>query len=379
MELLLRLSAISQSLSITATQGFLIIFTIKLVYDALKKKIDLKNCEYIKFYFLLVLSGFLSVLFGINPKRSFISFRDEWLLFYFFVGFFYVPKISYRDFFNSIFFGGVIASFYAFYQFFFRHLERVNGFYSHSLTFGNVISILSVFCFSILLTKSYQNKKEKNFHMFSFIVFLFSLYLSGARGSLIFSIITLGITIYFYYGRKGAYIGLITIILLGIILYFLYTNPMFNRRLHELTNESFTNPQSSIGTRIALWKASFEIIKDYPVFGIGYGNFRSIIKNYLDVPVLTTAHAHNAYIQYMVLHGIFGFLCLVIFYYKIIKKLIIDLKINNFAIIGLAIFIVYLLQGLTENNFYDSEVAMIFWFLIGSILGIIEHQKKNRI
>jgi len=377
MELLLRLTGISHLLSITVTQLFLIIFTIILFRDYYKKRISIKSCTYFKFYVFLLIAGFLSVIFGVNPKKSIVSFRDEWLLLYFFVGYYYVPNVSYKKIFSSVLFGALIASFYAYYQFFIKHLERAQGFYSHSLTFGNVVSILAVFCFTYLLTNSYEERREKNFYIITFLFLLFSLYISGGRAPLVFTVMVICISLVFVYGRKGAVIGLVVLLLFSIVAYFIYTNPVLNRRLHELTNESIHNSMSSIGTRIALWKASFKIIKKYPLFGIGYGNFKSVIKNYIDVPVLTTAHAHNAYIQYIVLHGITGFVCLITFFYKILTGFVKKIKKDRLAIVGLSIFIVFLLQGTLENNFYDSEVAMLFWFVTGSLLGFVEKSEKT--
>lgn len=376
MPIILKLAAISHCLSITATQFFLIIFTIVLLYGVYKKKYDLSKCMYVKYYLYLLIAGFLSVIFGVDLKRSLISFRDEWLLFYFFVGYFIVPQKIGEKIFNYLIFGGLIASFYGFYQYFFKHLERAQGFFSHSLTFGNVMSILSVMVFSFLLIKLYKTKMEKFYYIFSFICFVFSVYLSGGRGALIFTVITLCIAIAIKYGKKGIYIGGIIILFFTIFAYFAYNNPVINRRLHELANESYSNSMSSIGTRIALWKASYRIFLDHPIFGIGYGNFRNVIKNYLDVPVLTTAHAHNAYIQYLVLHGVIGLIALLFFFYKINKKLISCVKEDVIVISGLSIFIVFLLQGFIENNFYDSEVSMIFWFIIGSVIGMIENKEK---
>jgi O-antigen ligase len=375
MELLLRLTGISHLLSITVTQFFLIIFTIILVRDYYKKRISLKNCPYFKFYVFLVIAGFLSVIFGVNPRKSIVSFRDEWLLFYFFVGYYYVPHTSYKRIFASVLFGAFIASLYAYYQFFIKLLERAQGFYSHSLTFGNVVSILAVFCFTYLLTNSFEEKWERNYYLITFLILLIALYISGSRGPILFTIITICISLIFIYGRKGAIVGVFVLILFCIVAYVFYTNPALNRRFHELENESFYNSMSSIGTRIALWKASFKIIKVYPFFGIGYGNFKGIIKSYIDVPVLTTAHAHNAYIQYLVLHGITGFICLIAFLYKIFLGFVKKIKKDKLAIVGLSIFIVFLLQGTFENNFYDSEVAMLLWFLTGSILGIVEKKE----
>lgn len=373
MNILLYLSAISHSISITFTQGFLIIFTCLLFWKAFKKEINLFDCPFTKYYMFLLFTGFLSVIFGINPKRSIASFRDEWLLFYFFVGYFFVKKDNISKIFLFLLIGGIIASSYSFYQFFIKHYERAQGFYSHALTFGNVLSILTILFISALIVKIYKNKNEFFMYTFSIILFFLAIYLSGGRAAFIFTVLSSCFLLVLAKGKKGIYFSLIIIFVFFIVGYFVYKNPTLNRRINELANESINNSMSSIGTRIALWKASFNIFLDYPIFGIGYGNFKGIIKNYLNVPVLTTAHAHNAYIQYIVLHGLVGFASLIIFLYKILIGLVENFKKNKpMATIGLAVMLLFLLQGLLENNFYDSEVAMVFWFILGAILGSIK-------
>ncbi|MCX7771190.1 MAG: O-antigen ligase family protein [Proteobacteria bacterium] len=374
MHIILKLASISHCLSITATQFFLIIFTLYLVYGFYKKRYKFSDCPYIKFYLLLLVAGFLSVIFGVNPKRSILGFRDEWLLFYFFVGYFIIAQDLRERVFNYIILGGIVASFYGFYQYFFKHLERAQGFFSHSLTFGNVMSILSIMVFSLLLIGFCRSRLERIYYTTSLIIFILSIYISGGRGPLIFTMITICITIVLRYGKKGLLISSLVFLCFLVLGYYAYNNPAINRRLHELANESIYNSMSSIGTRIALWKASFEIFLDYPLFGIGYSNFKSVVKEYLKVPVLTTAHAHNAYIQYLVLHGIIGLLCLLTFFYNLLKSLIGYFKKEKLAIVGLSVLLVFLLQGILENNFYDSEVAMIFWYIIGSVIGIIKNK-----
>jgi len=42
---------------------------------------------------------------------------------------------------------------------------------------------------------------------------------------------------------------------------------------------------------------------------------------------------------------------------------------NAYAFAGFGVVIVYLLEGLTENNFTDSEITMLFYFITGAVLG----------
>ena len=370
----LRLNAISHSISITLTQFFLSVFTLRLVYDLFRKRYNLFDCPYFKYYLLLLITGFLSVLFGLNPEQSLLKFfKYEWLILYFFIGYFYIPQELRENVFKYLIIGGLVASTYGFYQYFFKNYPRVEGFFSHALTFGNVMSLLSILSFSLILTRAYKTNREKFFLIFSFICFFLSVYFSGGRGPLIYTLITICIIFAITYGKRGTLLGIVLLSIFTLSAY-MFHDTIFNRfRFYEL--QDLSNSMSSVGTRIALWIASYKIFLNYPIFGIGYGNFSQVVQQYLNVPVDTTAHAHNAYIQHLVAHGIVGFFALIWFFYKLIKKFILSLKANPIALVGISLLINYLLQGLTEDNFRDSEVAMLFWFTIGSIIGIIDSKK----
>ena len=60
--------------------------------------------------------------------------------------------------------------------------------------------------------------------------------------------------------------------------------------------------------RVQIWRDSARLIKDYPLFGCGLGDFGSCFLRYKDVaPMFTVDYAHNDYLQVLAEFGIFGF------------------------------------------------------------------------
>ena len=174
-----------------------------------------------------------------------------------------------------------------------------------------------------------KTKTQKVITSNGIILTLIILALTKSRGAW-FALI-LGIVIYYFHIFKKTWnrikikyfrvIIICTIILLLILLlFFLYS----------------MNKSSSLG-RIFIWKVTTKMINDFPVFGIGYGNFpirfldyqSKFFENpgnilYLD-HAANIKQAHNEYLQVFAETGIVGFVLFIIIlvaFYKICLRLI---------------------------------------------------------
>jgi O-antigen ligase len=125
---------------------------------------------------------------------------------------------------------------------------------------------------------------------------------------------------------------------------------------------------SSIGTRLVLWEASAKAIMNKPLFGYGKGNFKPVISSYINVPVASRAHAHNSYIQYTFLHGFFGLFALLGFLGFLLWEIAARAKDSPYGKVAFFALLVFMLEGLTENNLSDSEVAMMIFAVVGALL-----------
>ena len=85
------------------------------------------------------------------------------------------------------------------------------------------------------------------------------------------------------------------------------TSETFRTRLFSLFDPAY----SSNSERWFLWKANWEMFKDYPILGIGYSENENRAGEYvtrMGKPDAFTGHAHNNYLQFLSGTGITGFL-----------------------------------------------------------------------
>jgi len=120
--------------------------------------------------------------------------------------------------------------------------------------------------------------------------------------------------------------------------------------------------------RIEIWRANLEMIAARPLLGWGYGNYKKFRSPfYARYPQAdTTAHAHNNLLQLWVEAGALG---LIGFLYLLLATLAgaraaCRRSSQPLHSVGLASFLAvagFFVAGLTQYNFGDSEVAILFW------------------
>ncbi|MGD8306322.1 MAG: O-antigen ligase family protein [Ignavibacteria bacterium] len=138
-------------------------------------------------------------------------------------------------------------------------------------------------------------------------------------------------------------------------------------------------------SRLALWRAGWQIFKDNPLFGVGDIDLAKYYLKYKrnhDKEIL--GHMHNNFIHFLVTLGIFGLLVICFLFYKIIAiniRIIKGIKskpfISSYAIGVLAAFCAALASGLTELNFWDQEITTLIYFTFGLNLALYNHSIKE--
>jgi len=366
----IRLMSISHMLSIASTQMFLGCLVIYSAYLIYKKQYTWSDFPY-RYYFLgLILLTMLSAVLAVDTKRSLPKMFNWWLYLYFIAMFLMALK---KDILTTVTFytvvGADIAALYGLYQFVFTNAARAEGFFTHALTYGNTLSMVICMVLAILATRSYRHRQELVFYAASGILVMAALFVSVARGPMLATLVTIFIMLVVYQKMKGVIASCIIIVLfLGAVV----AIPPVKTRYVEFVDNSWKNEETSTGVRITLWKISLEIIRDYPVFGIGERNFRQVAKQYIDHSLITMSHAHNSFLHYALTHGLIAFSILV----GLIVKWLYDtlpgaLRREPVAFTATSILIVFLMAGLTENTIGDSEVAMLFYFLMGTFCGTL--------
>jgi O-antigen ligase len=155
--------------------------------------------------------------------------------------------------------------------------------------------------------------------------------------------------------------------------------------------EKFSETEEALPLRTYIWKDSFNLIKDFPVFGTGLGTFSlayTLYKKDAYWPYVYD-HAHNDYIELAAETGLAGFFlvlfALIAFYKSAIRK------IRNFSpqkdplryyiLLGcLSGMFGLFIHAVTEFNFQIPANAYYFIFLLGlstSMLNVLVERKEG--
>ncbi|TJX15196.1 polymerase [Tissierella creatinini] len=131
---------------------------------------------------------------------------------------------------------------------------------------------------------------------------------------------------------------------------------------------------SSIAYRFTMWEITMDIIRDYPIAGVGFGHlpFKQIFETY--IRTMPIYHSHNTYLQTAVEMGIPGllaflFLLFILFKYGILKLVKSeDRYIRILSAGALSSLGGVLTHGMAENVLYLPRIIFTFWIVVGLIL-----------
>ena len=253
-----------------------------------------------------------------------------------------------------------VASIHGLYQYFFMHTIAVQAFIK------NVITLAGFFLLVIPLSFALFFGKKSNFFIITSFFILLGIIFTLERSvwlGLVIAILT-----FFFVGRRSLTALTIGVIILGLLFSF---SPTLRQRARTLSHfRSY-----AISSRFHQWQAGLEMMLDHPLTGVGLGNYDTIYKQYKFFEERKTyPHAHSNIVQIGAETGILG---LSIFFWMMVSAfrgiwhkvrttntnpLVFSLSMG-----ALAAFLGFHFAGLFEYNFGDSEVQLLFWFILGSI------------
>jgi O-antigen ligase len=195
----------------------------------------------------------------------------------------------------------------------------------------------------------------------SFLAFI----LSWTRGAFVGIAFALPVQLFFI-NKRVSYLSLLTVFCLLCFSLF-YISGRKEVLPSSISDRLFTGMQNSSNQmRLNQLKVGWKIFQDKPFLGIGYRSFeeRDIYykkKNnlpFVDMPL----HAHNNFMEFLATTGLIGFLC----YLTWLIGWGGFLWTKRNCLWGpyfLAIYVYFLISGLFQSTFIDSEFAFTFFAL----------------
>lgn len=156
-------------------------------------------------------------------------------------------------------------------------------------------------------------------------------------------------------------------------------------RGEEIRGEDALTPLSS--GRNIIWTQAINMIKDYPLVGVGIGTFPLELSNYFklsNVNVKITDYALNTYLQILAENGIFSFVFFIGFYVTLFTiifnnlKKIRETKNRKFLIIILFIIFTCLIMFnfVSGTNYFEGQI--LYSFLLILLLLLSYNLKNNK-
>lgn len=156
-----------------------------------------------------------------------------------------------------------------------------------------------------------------------------------------------------------------------------YMKNSYNTLFHFLLTGEEILGRHSLTNRIELLRAGINIFLQYPLFGVGPGNFKHIVGKYLSIPNVSIAYSHNTFITVLTELGIVGFLFYIFIYFKIISEIYYFYKKSSFSLFYFYLGISFV--NLLITSFFLRNIAdKYFWGMFIPISMILDCWNSNK-
>lgn len=182
--------------------------------------------------------------------------------------------------------------------------------------------------------------------------------------------------------RNSRYL-IATAIVGGLVGLFLFLNvyyaPLYAQRIpkaevienaineKDKNNKAVTTSTDGTGSRIFVWKASFEVIKENLIIGVGTGDSRDkLMEKYLQKNMKTEyefgLNSHNQFLNTTVSIGIIGLMVLILCFWMPFYH---GWKQKELLLIG---FVVVVAMNLLFESMFERQSGVIFYVFLNTIL-----------
>ena len=258
---------------------------------------------------------------------------------------------------------------------FFKSVEtepRLGGFMNNPMTLAHGYGIWVLFTFFFFIKNIKSDLKSRLLYLLSFSIGAFTLLLTLTRGVWLALAISLLLLTLFYSKRIFlACLGAGTTTL-GLLM--IFSQKFKDRLFYSLSPENYDQ------IRWNLWKTNWEIIKDHPLIGVGYGQNKELLQSYFDKLHITTntmiSHSHNQIIHWTAGTGFMGLLLIVGFWGYLLYKSI-QTKNNDLIALTSSVLCFFFVGGLFEANFEHSKYKYMLMFAFAFIFSLQKNSESK--
>ncbi|MGL5393120.1 MAG: O-antigen ligase family protein [Shewanella sp.] len=246
---------------------------------------------------------------------------------------------------------------------------RVGG-YTNAILFAQGALVIFILNVHVLFHESKATTK-KIIAIIGAGLSLMAIYLSQSRGVWLSLVV---VAVFYMFINRSLLIRHIKLTLPSVIvvcIVFNYNSNIFTQRIDDIKNDLIQieqgNYQTSIGLRLVVWKSAWLGFLEYPFIGVGKDGIDELKKQQVSEhkvnPVLLVGdgglgmpHAHNQYLNQLVMRGLVGFIpMMILLAFPILMR-------EQFGFLGIYLASAYLVSGLTDVPLEQKETLYIFLF-----------------
>jgi len=195
-------------------------------------------------------------------------------------------------------------------------VNGVGGYSTHFLAnaseLGLALCVAYPLCYFLL--KGTVNRLVRITCFILMVMFVVSIVFTGSRGAFVGFVVTL---IYILYKQKKLLMGLVTLAILSPLAIYIASD----RYVQRIESIGDVETDESVGIRLQLWRAGLDMVADYPIFGVGVGNFLNAYGATYRAKGSASLYwsPHNVFIQIVTEMGLVGFSVYLLFIYSIFR------------------------------------------------------------
>ena len=245
-------------------------------------------------------------------------------------------------------------------------------------TIGNPLVFGAYMVIFLPLTLWFLENTKKFFRVIPFFLTFFSVIFSFSR----IAWISMFCMLFIYFFRKAYFEKIkkrwfVVAVVLAVIMMPFFARPSFRAIFGHRFNISELKSMSYL-ERVSAYKITWNIFKDHPIMGVGFGNYPNVYGRYkieTTWPDLITPD--NMYLRFLCDTGIVGtsvfFIFIIFWLHKLWRG-----RDNTVVWAIFCGLIGFLINQLAADLMLWAAVQFAFWMLLGFAVGTIENEcKKN--
>ena len=243
-----------------------------------------------------------------------------------------------------------------------RKCHRARGFYSIYMTLGGVLSLILLALAPLL--RPGERSRPDWWRIVAWLVAGAGFALTYVRGAWLGFLA--GTATMLSLVRRGRTVIAAGVLILAVVV---LLAPGLRRRAESIVDPSDPTARE----RILMWRSGLAIAHDHPVLGVGPGGVKREYPRYASPDALLQhrGHLHNTPLQVLAERGVLGLVAWLAIFVVFFRRAVAVLRLTPDAsreralVVGsVAAIVGFLVGGLTEYNFGDSEVVMIAYVVM---------------